>query len=246
MDQHQFVQEAYKYYAENLYEPGNPEDGIWEECHYPVPKCKGGTLIILLLKQHHAIQGVLQSEEYNHPCIYGWEKPHLPKEYLSLWAKWMAKKAEAAMNYINNLPREVKSEWGLKGSLAQSREGKSKGGKAAIGSLSAEQKRERASHMQNLSPEKKKAAVEKATKTNLQNNPNHFHDMARKARDSETHEVKAARAKAIPKEAILRACAIINSRKFRCTVTGHVSTAGPLSRYQKARGIDTSNREPVR
>jgi hypothetical protein len=31
-------------------------------------------------------------------------------------------------------------------------------------------------------------------------------------------------------------------RKFRCTVTGHISAPGPLTKYQKARGIDTSNR----
>jgi hypothetical protein len=33
-----------------------------------------------------------------------------------------------------------------------------------------------------------------------------------------------------------------NSQKWECTVTGFVSTPGPLSRYQKARGIDPSNR----
>ena len=34
----------------------------------------------------------------------------------------------------------------------------------------------------------------------------------------------------------------INSRKWKCLVTGHISTAGPLSLYQRARGIDTSLR----
>jgi len=33
-----------------------------------------------------------------------------------------------------------------------------------------------------------------------------------------------------------------NSQKWQCTVTGFISTSGPLSRYQKARGIDPSNR----
>jgi general stress protein YciG len=33
-----------------------------------------------------------------------------------------------------------------------------------------------------------------------------------------------------------------NSQKYQCTETGYISTSGPLSRYQKARGIDTSNR----
>ena len=38
------------------------------------------------------------------------------------------------------------------------------------------------------------------------------------------------------------AAAKLNSQKCQCTVTGHISTPGPLSRYQKKRGIDTSNR----
>ena len=33
-----------------------------------------------------------------------------------------------------------------------------------------------------------------------------------------------------------------NSQKWQCTVTGFISTSGPLSRYQKARGINPSNR----
>jgi hypothetical protein len=33
-----------------------------------------------------------------------------------------------------------------------------------------------------------------------------------------------------------------NSYRFRCTVTGHESTPGPLTIYQKSRGIDPSNR----
>jgi general stress protein YciG len=35
---------------------------------------------------------------------------------------------------------------------------------------------------------------------------------------------------------------LVNAQKWQCTKTGFVSTAGPLSCYQKARGIDTSNR----
>jgi hypothetical protein len=34
----------------------------------------------------------------------------------------------------------------------------------------------------------------------------------------------------------------LNKQKWKCTVTGYVSTPGPLTRYQKARGIDPSNR----
>jgi hypothetical protein len=38
---------------------------------------------------------------------------------------------------------------------------------------------------------------------------------------------------------------IVNSQKWKCLATGHVSNPGALSRYQKARGIDTSLRERV-
>jgi ribosomal protein L44E len=33
-----------------------------------------------------------------------------------------------------------------------------------------------------------------------------------------------------------------NSVKFQCTETGFITNAGNLTRYQRARGIDTSNR----
>lgn len=35
---------------------------------------------------------------------------------------------------------------------------------------------------------------------------------------------------------------IMNSQKWKCTITGFITNPGSLSRYQKARGIDTSNR----
>lgn len=36
-----------------------------------------------------------------------------------------------------------------------------------------------------------------------------------------------------------------NSQKWRCMVTGKISTPGPLTMYQKSKGIDTSLREKV-
>jgi hypothetical protein len=36
-----------------------------------------------------------------------------------------------------------------------------------------------------------------------------------------------------------------NSQKWMCTETGFISTPGPLTRYQKARGIDTSKRRRI-
>jgi len=88
LTQQEWVEGCYAYYAENGYEPGNPEDGEWEDAHYPVPKCEGGEVTLKLLKNHHAIQGVLQSEEYQRPCIYGWEANYLESEMLVLCKKW--------------------------------------------------------------------------------------------------------------------------------------------------------------
>lgn len=211
MDQHTYVTSVYAYYAENYYEPGNPEDGEWDECHYPVPACKGGTLKILLLKQHHAVQGLLQSEEYDYPCIFGWERKYLPKEYLPLFKKWRSKLASIA-------------------NKSQSAEIKRKGWEGM---------------METITPEKKQKAMIKTTETLLSQNPDHFKDMGRKAREMESQETRSARGHMIPAEAKDKGRALTNSRKFRCTVTGYVATAGILSIYQKRKGIDKSNREQV-
>ncbi len=96
MNQHEWVLGCQRYYAENYYEPGNPEDGIWEDCHYPVPKCLGGTETVKLLKEHHAVQGVLQSEEYQIPCIWGWEVKYLRGDFLILGRKWQSELGKKA------------------------------------------------------------------------------------------------------------------------------------------------------
>ena len=88
LSQKEFVEGCYNWYREADLQPGNPEDGDWDEAHYPVPKCKDGTETILLLKGHHAIQGVIQCEEYQWVCIFGWEKEYLSGEYLELYYKW--------------------------------------------------------------------------------------------------------------------------------------------------------------
>jgi len=94
--QKEWVEGCLAYYKETDYQPGNPEDGEWHECHYPVPRCLGGTKTILLLKEHHAVQGVLQSEEFQHCSIYGWEKEFLTGELLDICAKWLSDRSVRA------------------------------------------------------------------------------------------------------------------------------------------------------
>jgi hypothetical protein len=76
-----FVQGCLLWYKEADLEPGNPEDGVWEDCHYPEPKCLGGKKTVKLLKEHHAVQGVLQSMVYDYPCIRGWEINYLQGDW---------------------------------------------------------------------------------------------------------------------------------------------------------------------
>jgi hypothetical protein len=103
--QREYVEGCLQWYREADLQPGNPEDGEWHECHYPVPKCLGGTETILLLKEHHAVQGVLQSEEYQHPCIWGWEAEFLREELLNVHKKWMRKKLNLGLNKVNQAER---------------------------------------------------------------------------------------------------------------------------------------------
>lgn len=245
LTQQEFVEGCLAQYEEIYLQPGNPEDGEWHECHYPKPKCLGGTETVFLLKKHHAVQGVLQSEEYQHPCIYGWEKAFLQGETLERWKKWMAVKAQAAVDYWRSVPVEVKSELGRQGQAKMTKEQLRRGWEGMRNGMSPEQIREHAKHMHNITPEERRAAVKKATESNLKRNPDHFSDMAKKARNSESPEQKSARGRAIPAEASARGRALTNSRKFRCLVSGKVMPAGPLSAYQKRLGIDTSLREEV-
>jgi hypothetical protein len=94
MNQHDFIRLCLtKYETTPL-----PEGEVWEEAHYPVPSCKGGTEVVLLWSRDHSFQGVLQSEEYSYPCLHGFRKlldeenlrQHYP-DCLPLFYKWYKK-----------------------------------------------------------------------------------------------------------------------------------------------------------
>ena len=72
-----------------------PEGMKFEDAHYPTPKCKQGTETVPLWSCDHSLQGLFQSEELNHPCLDGRSRTkdicnlekHYP-EYLPLFYKW--------------------------------------------------------------------------------------------------------------------------------------------------------------
>jgi hypothetical protein len=86
--QQEFVDCCYKFYGRKGLEPGNPLHGEWHKAHYPVPESLGGVEWIWLLKNHHAIQGVIQSEEFQTCCLFYWEQQFLSRYYLSFFLKW--------------------------------------------------------------------------------------------------------------------------------------------------------------
>jgi len=69
VNQHTYVENCQRLYLVNGLQPGNPDDGVWEEAHYPAPKGKGDD-VILLLHEHHQVHGLLQSEEYGKCCFF--------------------------------------------------------------------------------------------------------------------------------------------------------------------------------
>jgi hypothetical protein len=164
LTQQEWVEGCYAYYAENGYEPGNPEDGEWEDAHYPVPKCEGGEVTIKLLKQHHAVQGVLQSEEYQRPCIWGWEANYLQGEMLALCEKWMLNLRNGSL-----LTPEQRRERSLKAAAAQTPEQRRAARLKAAASKTPEERsaiarrREAAKTLEQRSEAARKAAASKTT-----------------------------------------------------------------------------------
>jgi hypothetical protein len=200
--QEEFVADCYLDYAARGLEPGNPADGNWNKCHYPAPRSLDGTEWVWLLEEHHAVQAVLQSEEYNHPCIFSWERKYLSGEWQHLcqaYDKWMtvknttAAKASASV-FAQNEDLKQKRIRSCKNNLARWRK---------------ENPKEAERVMQQ---------VQKAREKFFEENPEKYKEFASKG------------------------AAVQHTIRVQCTVTGYVSTPGPLSRYQKARGIDTSNR----
>jgi general stress protein YciG len=88
----EFVANCHLEYSLKGMEPGNPFDGDWEKCHHPIPRCEGGSDTVWLLRCHHAVHNVLQSEWLQRVCIFGWEREYLSDSLIPLYKKWMAEK----------------------------------------------------------------------------------------------------------------------------------------------------------
>jgi len=91
--------------------------------------------------------------------------------------------------------------------------------------MTPEQRSERSRKREaNMTPEQRS---ERARKANMSRTPEQRREIARKAMTLEQRIESGRKA---------------SSQKWQCTETGFITNAGSLTHYQKARGIDTSNR----
>lgn len=89
--QHEWIEQCQiKYRFESL-----PDGEHWEDAHYPIPECLGGTETVKLWSRDHAVHGFLQSEDLDQVCFHGYSRKtdralieaHYP-EYLELCDQW--------------------------------------------------------------------------------------------------------------------------------------------------------------
>lgn len=220
--QHEFVRYCQSLYEQMRLEPGNPMHGDWQEAHYPTPKCLGGTEVIWLLREHHAVQGVLQSLEYGVAAVFGWEKAHLKGEWAYLLPHFI----------------HVCGERSRKNNAAIHSE-KTEGGKSALGVENAERlNREK-------TPDGKSV---NAVKGGQQSGKNGKGALCRTPEEMTAHGREGGNISKSQSLGIFAPGQQSNGgrsaakQRWQCTKTGKVSAAGPLTGWQKARGIDPANR----
>jgi hypothetical protein len=139
---------------------------------------------------------------------------------------------------------EQRSETARKANASRTPEQRSEISKKAQASKTPEQRSETARKREaNKTPEQRSEAArkanasmtleqrrEKSRKGSANRTPEQRSEAIRKGWASRTPEQKSKGGKKS------------TSQRWQCTQTGHISNAGALSKYQRARGIDTSNR----
>lgn len=114
MNQHDYMKKCQEFYNENGISPGDPEEGEWNNAHYPSPEGLGSSTVPLLW-EHHQVQGILQSEEYGKCCFWvGDARNFLDKgpfvdrwfELWDLYEKWSSSRAKEAVNKAHSVKDE--------------------------------------------------------------------------------------------------------------------------------------------
>jgi len=232
LNQHEWVKKCLeKYHREKL-----PSGETWELAHYPTPLCLGGTETILLWSRDHTVQGVLQSEEFDHPCVC-WKASDSDRrnievfypEYLSLLEKWFfelrsragkigAKVTAERGGGWRNLSLEERRELGRKAGLCVSHETQVKGGKIAGRKTFDEKTGVHGRTHEQIRKDGRKGALKNIEERTGRYSPENLSKGGKLGGKA------------------------TSSRRFKCLETGHISTPAGLANYQRARNIDTNLR----
>jgi hypothetical protein len=252
-----------------------PEGMKFEDAHYPTPKCKQGTETVPLWSCDHTLQGLFQSKDLNHPCLDGRSRAkdirnletHYP-EYLPLFYKWDKIRLSLAGTASSVVRHAEKNEEGKSIAAAEA-------GKASMSEKDEDGKSVHAQLMNERSWElNREARIQGCVKAGLKSGPingpalyqnskgiwDPQYDDVREEWASEggkiggslTVEKKVGLHDPKYKEQF-RQQSVENGAKtsaqvWECLVTGHQGPPGPLSLYQKARGInhkDPNNRHRI-
>lgn len=210
----EWVQDTYLDYSVKGIEVGDPTYE-WENAHHPTPKCLKGERTVLLLRKDHAVHGVLQSEIFQHPCVYGWESDYLEGELYDICKKWHNVKStmagkEAFKSTISKNPNHMRDIRSLQPPT-----------QAKDASLKAHQK-----HPTLASENGKRTGPENIKKC-LNSSGCKENRSIQGSRMGKTNMGKVAR------------------QKWQCLVSGRVANAGNLTKIQKSLGIDTKLRKRI-
>jgi hypothetical protein len=216
MNQHDYVKECLEFYEEGGFIPG----AKWEAAHYPAPKGKGDTTIPML-HDHHQVQGLWQSKEYDQCCFYNGHAKRFLTEgpFVTGWFElW-----DIYDEYSGENARKT-AELGV-GAHApgMSSKGGTKTAELGIGAHAPGMASKGGTKAAELGVGIHAPGVRSKGGTKAAELGVGAHAPGKASKGAKTN----------------------NSQKWMCLETGHISTPGGLSRWQKARGIDTALRRRI-
>ena len=221
MNQHEFVKGCLLFYEQE----GMTPEKDWDKAHYPAPKGVG-TETIWLTHEHHQIQGLLQSEEYNQVCFFSGDtkKFLLQGPFMLGWAKLWDLYDKWSGNNGTRMAETLHAE---KDEMGRSVAGVEAGRRMSTITHAEKDEFGRSLHALKAF----KGVHDKKDETGRSLLGLRCAEKAHCNKDEMGRSILGVK---LAEE--------INGQRWKCTETGHVSTPGGLSRYQSARDIDTKKR----
>ena len=244
--------------------------GMKFECaHYPTPKCKKGTETIPMWSCDHTLQGLFQSEELNHPCLDGRSREKdirnlelFYPEYLPLFHKWDKIRSSRGGTACCVIKHAEKNEEGKSISAVA----------AGVASMAEKDEDGKSVHARKMSQKAYENDPQSRVRGGLRggaasgpiNGPKLYEDSkgiwdpkydevreewpsnGGKVGGSVTVKKKVGlhdpKNKEVCRQNSVKSGYKTSSQVWECLVTGYQGPPGPLSLYQKAKGIDHTDK----